>query len=191
MDALAQALPEHCRQTRPAGTGAKGPRWYQWAYLHLDDPSHWLSGSDTLLLRRNPTTSETAFYRCWAPIPVGLNALVRTAGVRWKIEEALQTGKGLAGLDEHQVRRYISWCRWTVLVMLAHACLTVLATEQPEPPNEVNLIPLTRNEIAHLLAVMQNQPHPAEHRLHWSTWRRRHRHTAQRCHYQRRQTTPL
>ena len=141
--------------------------------------------------RRSPTTGETAFYRCWAPTSVGLNVLIRTAGVRWKIEEAFPTGKGLAGLDEHQVRRYVSWCRWTVLVMLAHADLTVLAAEQPEPPDQVNLIPLTRNEITHLLAVMHNQPQPTEHRLHWSTWRRCHQHTAQRCHYQRRQATPL
>ncbi|HEX5403710.1 MAG TPA: hypothetical protein VFX16_15570, partial [Pseudonocardiaceae bacterium] len=105
--------------------------------------------------------------------------------------EAFQTGKGLAGLDEHQVRCYVSWLRWTVLVMLAHAYLTVLAAEQPEPPVELDLIPLTRNEIAHFLAVMQNQPHPAEHRMRWSTWRRRHQHIVQRCHYQRRQAVPL
>ena len=191
VDALAQALPEHCWQTRPAGASAKGPRWYQWAYLHLDDPEPPAIGQRYFLVRRNPTTGEMAFYRCWAPTSVGLNALIRTAGVRWKIEEAFQTGKGLAGLDEHQVRRYVSWCRWTVLVMLAHAYLTVMAAEQPEQPDGVNLIPLTRNEIAHLLAVVQNHPHPAEHRLHWSTWRRRHQHTAQRCHYQRRQATPL
>jgi len=75
--------------------------------------------------------------------------------------------------------------------MLAHAYLTVLACEQPEPPAELTLIPLTRNEIAHLLAVTQDHQHPAEHRMRWSTWRRRHQHTAQRCHYQRRQQAPV
>ncbi|MEY9926374.1 SRSO17 transposase [Catenulispora sp. GP43] len=63
-DAPAEALPEHCWQTRPAGTGAKGPRWYQRAYLHLDDPEPPVVGQRYLLVRRSPTTGETAFYRC-------------------------------------------------------------------------------------------------------------------------------
>jgi hypothetical protein len=37
--------------------------------------------------------------------------LVRVAGQRWKIEESFQTGKELAGLDEHQVRTWTSWHR--------------------------------------------------------------------------------
>jgi SRSO17 transposase len=39
------------------------------------------------------------------------------------IEERFQTGKGLCGLDQHQVRRWRSWYRWTTLAMLAHAFL--------------------------------------------------------------------
>jgi hypothetical protein len=35
---------------------------------------------------------------------VPLAALVRVAGSRWRVEETFQSGKGLAGLDEHQVR---------------------------------------------------------------------------------------
>jgi len=45
--------------------------------------------------------------------------LVGVAGQRWKIEESFQTGKELAGLDEHQVRTWTFWHRWTVLAMLA------------------------------------------------------------------------
>jgi hypothetical protein len=37
-------------------------------------------------------------------------------------------GKGLAGLDEHQVRSWTSWQRWTVFAMLAHVLLAVIAT---------------------------------------------------------------
>jgi SRSO17 transposase len=39
----------------------------------------------------------------------------------WRIEERFQTSKGLVGLDQHQVRRWRSWYRWTTLAMLAHA----------------------------------------------------------------------
>ncbi|MFF3327860.1 transposase [Streptomyces sp. NPDC002889] len=192
VDDLAAGLPEYCWHTRSAGAGAKGPRWYQWAYPHLDEPEPPERGGRYLLIRRSPTTGETAFYRCWAPAPVSLNTLIGIAGIRWKVEEAFQTGKGLAGLDEHQVRRYVSWARWTVLVMLAHAFLTIAAAEQPEPPDNAQMIRLTRNEIAHLLAVADhNRPHPPGHRQHWSQWRRHHQHTAQRRHYQRRQAAPL
>jgi hypothetical protein len=47
-------------------------------------------------------------------------------------------------------------------------------------------IPLTRNEIAHLLAAVTAPPgRDAGHRLLWSHWRRRHQHRARTCHYQR------
>jgi SRSO17 transposase len=49
------------------------------------------------------------------------------------VEETFQSGKGLAGLDEHQVRRYTSWSRWVTLAMLAHAFLAVVRAARPEP----------------------------------------------------------
>jgi len=185
-DALVAALRNGCWQLRSAGPGAKGQRWYQWAYLHLEPESDH-GGQRYLLIRRNTSTGELAFYRCWSPVCVPLAALVATAGARWKVEEAFQSGKGLTGLDEHQVRCYTSWQRWTVLVMLAHAVLTITAAEQDDLPEECGLIPLTRNEIAHLIAVGQlATTHPPQHYQHWSSWRRRHQHRAQQCHYQRR-----
>jgi SRSO17 transposase len=82
-------------------------------------------------MRRNPNTRELAFSHCWTPGPVALATLVRVAGRRWTIEEHFQTGKGLVGLDSHQVRRWRFWYRWTTLAMLAHAFLVVAAlTEQ-------------------------------------------------------------
>jgi len=41
-----------------------------------------------------------------------------------------QSGKNATGLDQHQVRRWDSWYRYTTLVMLAHAILTVIAAHQ-------------------------------------------------------------
>jgi hypothetical protein len=79
-----------------------------------------------------------------------------------------------------------------VLVVLAHAFLSILAAEQSEPPDDTDLVPLTRNEIAHLLATAIQKPAtPTGTQPTLSTWRRRHQHTAQRCHYRRRQATPL
>jgi|SRR5271166_898804 len=59
------------------------------------------------------------------PSAVTLADYPRAAGSRWKIEESFQSGKGLAGLDEHQVRTWTSWHRWITLAMFAHASLAV------------------------------------------------------------------
>jgi hypothetical protein len=116
-----------------------------------------------------------------------LKALVTVTGTRWKIEESFQTSKELAALDEHQVRLWISWRRWTVLAMLAYAFLSIMAATQP-PPRDEAVIPLTRNEIRRLFAPVTDPAHPREHREHWSAWRRRHQATSRRCHYQRQAT---
>src|SRR5690606_14750193 len=87
-------------------------------------------GCRWLLIRRNRRTGELAFYRCYAPRPVPISTLVKVAGRRWTIEEAFQAGKGLCGLDQHQVRTWRSWYRWTTLAMLAHAFLTAVAVSE-------------------------------------------------------------
>jgi SRSO17 transposase len=145
------------------------------------------------LVRRNRRTRELAFYRCYAPRHVPLAALVKVAGLRWTIEENFQASKGLAGLDEHQVRTWTSWYRWTTLAMLACAFLTIAATsEHARDPAPHRQVPLTRNEIARLFAVLVIQPFlDTSHRLRWSAWRRRHQHRARACHYQRQAASDL
>jgi SRSO17 transposase len=180
-DRLAARLPKRAWQRLPAGQGAKGQRWYDWAWIDVSDSR---PGHRHLLIRRNRATGELAFYRCYSPRPVTLAALVKTAGLRWTIEENFQAAKGLTGLDEHQVRRWTSWYRWATLAMLAAAVLAIAAATQDTAPD--GLIPLTRNEIAHLLATVILQPaHGPAHRMHWSHWRRRHQHRARSCHYKR------
>lgn len=189
-------MPRRGWQPLSAGDGAKGPRLYDWAWIGIDpDTDAAAAGHRWLLIRRNRTTGELAYYRCYAPEPVPLHRLVTVAGHRWSIEENFQTGKGLCGLDQHQVRRWRSWRRWTILAMLAHAFLTALAATEPAttgPAAKTGLIALTRNEIRHLLAVLVLNPaRSARHRLAWSTWRRRHQYRARHSHYQRRsQLTP-
>ena len=101
--------------------------------------------------------------------------------------EAFQSGKGLAGLDEYQVRRCASWTRWVTLAMLAHAFLAVVrAVEQARHPAPDELIPLTCNEIQRLFITLVVRPvHEVAHRLAWSAWRRRHQARAQASHYRR------
>jgi SRSO17 transposase len=65
------------------------------------------------------------------PLPV----LVRVAGIRWSTEENFAVGKGLAGLDEHQVRTWTSWHRWVTLAMVALAFVTVAAAAEHAQPH--------------------------------------------------------
>jgi hypothetical protein len=85
-----------------ARRGAKGHRLYDLA----DGGDH--DGQRHLLVRRNRTTGELAFYRCWIPRPVPLATLVRVAGGAGPSRRRFQAGKGLCGLDEHHVRRWRS-----------------------------------------------------------------------------------
>lgn len=175
------AAPRHWHRYS-AGAGAKGPRYYDWAWTPIDpqDPGHrWL------LIRRNPKTGELAYYRCHAPSPVPLLTLVRVAGIRWSVEESFQAAKGQVGLDHYQVRTWTGWHRHITLAMLALAFLAVLATLSPPPDRHT--IALTMPEIRHLLATIVFGPSRSTSQiLHWSQWRRRHQANARRCHYQHR-----
>jgi SRSO17 transposase len=193
-DALLRRVPAPAWQCVSAGRGAKGHRYHDWAFICLDENA---GDRDTdlrqrwLLVRRNRKTGELAFYHCWTPGPVSLATLVRIAGRRWTIEERFQTGKGLCGLDQHQVRRWRSWYRWTTLAMVAHAFLVVAAlTDRTRPPPS-EFIGLTCNEVQHLLAALLARPAGDHgHRLRWSLWRRRHQARARTCHYQRQANQP-
>ena len=101
-DALAARLPRRAWQRLSAGDGAKGHRWYDWAWVTISNPG---PGHQCLLIRRNRSTGELAFYRCYSPQPVTLAALVKVAGLRWTIEENFQAGKSLTGLTWRHLDR--------------------------------------------------------------------------------------
>ena len=198
-DQLAADLPTDAWQRMSAGTGSKGPRWYDWAWLDLPvtggEPGH------TLLIRRTTSTGELAFYRCWSARRVPLATLVRVAGVRWMVEESFQAGKGQVGLDQHQLRQWVGWHRFTVLAMLALAFLAACAAGTPPTPAadpyqharpDHGPIRLTVNEIRRLFTTLVSPViHTVAHRLRWSHWRRRHQASARRSHYKRRLTAEL
>ena len=80
---LAARLPRRAWQRYSAGEGAKGHRYYDWAWISID-PAR--PGHRWLLIRRNRHTGELAFYRCYSPRRVSLPALVKIAGIRWTTE---------------------------------------------------------------------------------------------------------
>jgi hypothetical protein len=176
------------------------------------DLDRWRREFDELMLRVGarfarvePRRRVAAFVRgllaglprvnCWSiaehageGCPRGMQRLLSAAaGSRWKIEDGFAARKELATLDEHQVRGWTSWHRWTILALVACAFLSVLAAIQPRDgqPHDDQLIPLTRNEIRRLFTSLSEQPHEPAIQLHWSRWRRRHQATARTCHYRR------
>jgi hypothetical protein len=72
-----------------------------------------------LLVRRSLPSGELASYACAGPAGLPLVALVRGPGAAGGWRRRSQAGKGLCGLDEHQVRRWRCWYRWVTLAMLA------------------------------------------------------------------------
>jgi SRSO17 transposase len=108
-----------------AGTGAKGPRLYDWAVLpYTGAAPGW---SCRLLFRRsleNPT--EISFYLTHAPQGTRLETLVQVAGSRWTIEQCFEDAKQEVGLDDYEVRTWPSWHRHITLAMMAFAYLAAL-----------------------------------------------------------------
>jgi len=189
VDALPELIPTHAWQTHSAGAGSHGPRLYSWAWFRLLAEDDTDTGIHHLLIRRNDATGEHAYLRCYSPRPVPLHILVAVAGQRWRIEESFQAAKGLVGLDQHQVRRWRSWYRWTTLAMLAHAFLAVAtAIQRDVQPTPVGLITLTVNEFRRLFdAILLATNHTVASLLAWSRWRRQHQYRARQSHYRRRQ----
>jgi SRSO17 transposase len=186
VDQLVAGLPAGAWQRVSAGTGSKGPRWYDWAWLDALEPGA------SVLARRN-SKGELAFFRCWSPVPVPLSALVRVAGMRWTVEEGFQAGKGQAGLDHYQVRSWAGWHRHITLAMLALAFLMACAARAAPPPpadpwhhaRHDEPIALTAPEIRRLFQPVITTLLSATRSIeHWSAWRRTHQGHARHHHYQ-------
>jgi hypothetical protein len=175
-DALARRLPPRAWQLLSAGPGARGHRWYDWAWVSIDPGRpghHWL------LIRRHRRTRELAYYRCYSPRHVSLAVLVRAAGRRWTVEEDFQ-GRPGPGRPRRAPGTALG-----LLVPVGHPGHPRAGVphrrraDRARPATATRLIPLTRNEIARLAAAMIIQPgRDARSRLRWSGWRRRHQHTA-------------
>ncbi|GAA2017560.1 hypothetical protein GCM10009799_51940 [Nocardiopsis rhodophaea] len=122
-DAAFAALAVEAWQRYSCGTGAKGQRFYDWAWIGVGE-------QEWVLARRSVSDpTELAFFRCWAARSVALPELVRVAGARWSVEEVFQAAKNEVGLDHYQVRKHTAWYRHVTLAMVAQAHLAFLAAE--------------------------------------------------------------
>jgi SRSO17 transposase len=143
---IAGALPRDAWQRLSAGSGTKGERLYDWAYLELADltaaefgfeiPGIWTRG---LLIRRNIADESLAFFTTWCPAGTTIETLVKVEGARWAIEDAFETAKNELGLDHNETRSWHGWHRHVSLVMLAFAMLSAVrrrANDLPPPKSQ-------------------------------------------------------
>jgi SRSO17 transposase len=122
---LAEQIPADGWQRLSAGSGAKGPRLYDWAQVPIRPLREPGKGYWLLVRRSISKPEELAYYVCFGPAETSLEELVRVAGMRWAIEESFEEAKGEVGLDQYEVRRWVGWYRHITLVLLAHAFLAV------------------------------------------------------------------
>jgi SRSO17 transposase len=128
--ALLAALPSEGWERLSAGAGSKGPRWYDWLRLELNAPpqkgwKRWL-----VVRRKCSEPTELTAYVAFAPAEKTLADQVRVAGMRWTVEESIQTAKGEVGLDHYEVRSWTGWYRHITLAMWAQAFLSVVRAER-------------------------------------------------------------
>lgn len=124
-DVVARLSPEVWVQLS-AGDGAKGPRVYEWSWGVVRESAFQEGWLEWWMARRSLSDpTDIAYYLACAPAETTLQRLVGVAGIRWAVEETLETGKGEVGLDQYEVRKWTGWYRHITLALLAHAFLTV------------------------------------------------------------------
>lgn len=183
VDQTAAHLSEQAWQRYSCGPGAKGNRWYDWAFVAVHDDR---PGVHSSLIRRSGD-GELAFtaagphIRCHCP---------HWCVLREPDGQSRKVSRPAKGLDQYQCRKWTAWYRFTTLAMLALATLTAIAVACPPPPSE--LIPLTIPEIRRLINLLiLHQPPNISQALRWSYWRRQHQARAKASHYKRRDQLEL
>jgi SRSO17 transposase len=148
---IASALDPSAWRRLSAGTGAKGERLFDWAYLELADLeaaeyNEALSGLWTrgLLIRRNIADGDLAFFATWCPAGTRMETLVAVEGRRWAIEDGFETAKNELGLDHNETRSWHGWHRHVSLVMLAFAMLAAIRVKANMPAPPKSSLPMIR-----------------------------------------------
>lgn len=145
---IAHALAPDAWQRLSAGEGTKGARLHDWAYCELadldaDEYDETKSGLWTrgLLIRRNISDGDLAFFTTWCPAGTAIQTLVSVEGHRWAIEDSFEAAKNEFGLDHNETRSWHGWHRHVSLVMLAFAMMAVIRyrANDATPPKRLRM----------------------------------------------------
>ena len=120
------------------GSGSKGERVYDWAFV----PFAFLTEKGYrrgLLVRRSVADpSEKAYYLCHGPEGTSAKGFARVAGCRWAVEECFELAKGECGLDHGEGRTWHAWHQHVTLSLSALAVLAAIRASAGEPAAEKN-----------------------------------------------------
>jgi SRSO17 transposase len=123
---LAATLPTKTWQVIQLREGAKGPLAFEFARLRVWSVRHRHVGPPLWLvlrrsLERNP---EVKYYLSNAAADMPLEPMALVTGVRWRVEEFFEDGKGHLGMSQYEARSWTSWHHHMSLVALAHLFVT-------------------------------------------------------------------
>ena len=99
-----------------------------------------LPGPDAWLLARRSQTdpTEIAYYLSNAPEETPLLRLAQVASTRFRVEQGIEEAKGEAGMDEYEVRHWLSWHRHITLSMMAHAWLASIRSKSQQKGAQIH-----------------------------------------------------
>ncbi len=127
---VAASLPQSAWQTLQIRDGAKGPLRFEFAAVRVWQVRHRKPGPPSwLVIRRSlEANPETKYYLSNADADVPLTTLAAVTGVRWRVEELFEDGKGFLGMRDYQARAWTSWHHHMALVAVAHLFVTITRT---------------------------------------------------------------
>lgn len=192
-DRFAAELDEAAWHRLSCGSGSKGQRLYDWAFVEFPFQSEekWTKG---LLVRRSiADTSDCAYYLCRCPVSTTLQELARG---RLPLGDRIGLRTGQAGSRAGRLRgsqlgrlapsRHAS----SAGARLLGGSLR-LDVSAPKKHSFDSLIPLTLPEVRRLLVrLVWPLATTPTHWQAWSIWRRRHQAVARMCHYKSRGQSP-
>ena len=136
---VAASLPRSAWQTLQLRDGAKGPLVFEFAAVRVWQVRHRKPGPPSwLVIRRSlEDDPETKYYLSNANADVPRATLAAVTGVRWRVEELFEDGKGFLGMRDYEARAWTSWHHHMALVAVAHLFVTVTRTrlKKTNPPS--------------------------------------------------------
>lgn len=119
---LAQTIPAKAWRVIQLREGAKGPVAFEFTRLRVWSVRHRRAGPQVwLLIRRSlEPMPEVKYYISNAEPAVLLETMALVTGVRWRVEEFFEDGKGKLGMAQYEARSWTSWHHHMSLVALAH-----------------------------------------------------------------------
>jgi len=126
VDEHVEALRSKAWKKLSCGSGTKGNRVYEWAFVPFRIPTAAGKRKGLLVRRSRKDQTDIAYYFALARARTRLQSLVNVAECRSAIEEYFEHSNQETGLDEYEFCSWHAWHRHITLSMFAHAILSVL-----------------------------------------------------------------